>query len=80
MAVILRTMMSGPSGSFPPGSRAEFDAATERQLVDGGYAVFEKPATRGEMAAMRPAETAAMPVQPQPTPETRGNAFKRRKA
>jgi len=56
----LRTVMSGPNGTFQPGVHS-MGAEAERQLVDGGYATYVKAPERGETAVLQAPETAAMP-------------------
>jgi hypothetical protein len=58
MAVILRTLLAGPDGAHQPGTRLELSEQAERELVEGGYAVFDK-APRGETATIGPRENAA---------------------
>ena len=76
MAVILKSTMCGPRGSFQAGQRAEFDTQTEHDLVQGGYAEYlGKPPAPVERAVAAPAVEHAVapqqPVIPQPSPESR---------
>ena len=56
----LLTVMSGPAGSFQPGVH-EFDAATEKALIEGGYAEPVDPPKGAavETATARPGENTA---------------------
>jgi len=72
MAVILKSIMCGPRGSFQAGQQAEFDAQTERELVQGGYAEYLTPPAPVERAVVAPAvEHAVAPQQPNPVAPTR---------
>lgn len=63
MAVILKTTMCGPRGSFQAGMQAEFDAKTEQDLVRGGYAEYVG-APPVERAVLTVPEHAVAPAQP----------------
>ena len=58
--IILRTVMSGPGGTFQPGEHS-MGADVEQQLVDGGYATYVKVPERGAAAVVSAPETAALP-------------------
>lgn len=67
----MKTQYAGPAGTYPPGSTPSFDAATEKALVDGGYAERVASASShvppapqkaiAESASVKPAENAALP-------------------
>lgn len=61
MTIVLRTVMAGPAGTHQPGEKLTLAADEERGLVEGGYAVFDKPAARGETASVQAPENAAQP-------------------
>jgi hypothetical protein len=61
VAVILKTLLAGPAGVHQAGERVEFSPDAERALVDGGFAIYDKPPARGESAVPPPRETAALP-------------------
>lgn len=67
MTVRLKSTMAGPRGTFQSGDVTEFDADTERDLVEGGYAEYvgqpSQPAR--EQAVIAPVEQAVGAGQPQ---------------
>ena len=70
MSVILKSTMCGPRGSFQAGQHVEFDAQTERDLVQGGYAEYLSPPAPVERAVIAPAVEQAVALQ-QPKREHR---------
>jgi hypothetical protein len=60
MTIKLLTLMSGPAGVFQPGLH-QFDAATEKALIEGGYAEPVSPPVKreAETATPRPGENTA---------------------
>lgn len=66
MTVRLKSTMAGPRGTFQSGDVTEFDADTERDLVQGGYAeyVCQPPQPAREQAVATPVEHAVSPAHP----------------
>lgn len=65
MAIILRTVLSGPKGCFQPGRHDTFTHDEERALIEGGYAEAVAPPperailTVPQKAVVAPPEQAA---------------------
>lgn len=71
MTIRLKSTMAGPRGTFQSGDVTTFDADTERDLVQGGYAEYvgQPPQPVREQAVVAPvehAESQARPTIPQP--------------
>jgi len=62
MRIKLITLMSGPDGSFEPGTELEVDPKRGRALVDGNFATEVKPvrSRRGETAMLKAPENTAL--------------------
>ena len=56
MRVRMKSIMSGPTGSYQPGQEVDFDEKTAKGLVAGGFA--EPVKASAERAVKSPAETA----------------------
>ena len=62
MRIKLRTTMAGPNGSYNAGSVVEFDDATAKTLLDGGFA---------ETASVEPAAVPIDADDAEPAPKPR---------
>lgn len=60
MKIKLTTLMSGPQGTFQPGTEMEVDAKQGRELVDGHYATEIKPPRKRGETTMLPTPENAM--------------------
>lgn len=60
MKVKLRTLYCAPRGSFQPGQVADFDEASAKELIAGGYAEAISPSAAPPRPAPVEAETTAL--------------------
>jgi hypothetical protein len=77
MKIQMKTLSSGPAGSFQPGQIVDLPEDQARAFVAGGYAVTmeSKPKVEAPKPADAPIETAAG----KPAPETAAMGSRKRK-